>query len=321
MVNHFSSLLANSIMLTSRYAILPGSLFTAEDQEIVTDDYFGLDLSGSDNTYVGFVTELVPSKLVNREYAQTTLPTQLQDIHNILFPPSSSNYYRQFMLYSYLRIIQAAGMWGHILREDSRISYDLGEMTDYFKTSRTSPPKSSDASFRLMVTGRIPFDTYAPGSTQDFVVQQVGSSVDLLVFSPTSSRYYKNGVPSKRGSRNMASTIYLCAGSTTLTTPVKIGDTGLAFSLSGPIANFTETSNKTWSFSVETPCSFDFKGVLQLLHGNSRAVTNMFGFAAQYCDISYENLWNMHFNEVHSFAGFLLAYVERVSAVWLRKAT
>ena len=97
------------------------------------------------------------------------------------------------------------------------------------------------------------------------------------------------------------------------------------FSITGPFQggdiDFSTTSTKTWSFTVETPFNFNFSSKFDELETSYQAVDDMFLKYRESSNVSYEHLWRQHFNSVYRFAGLLLAYVERVNQVWQSEAT
>lgn len=322
MVNHFASLLGNFNLtaqkLSPSVSVL-GDTDLEPDISISTD---GVELISLDEEYMSLRYVKTFSKLINRNYVPINLPQELSNFYNLLFPESASLYYKQFLLYTYLRLIDSTEMADQVLKFDSRLSYNLKEMQEYFKFSRNSKPVSSDPSYYLNLLGSLkPSDTLNY-YLNNFVVRQLGSSTNILIFSTTEALYHKPGkFPSKKED-DMQSTLVLDTekGSSKL---IQVGDTGLSFFISGPFNDlelgFTNTSNKTWSFTAETELVFDFNQKANTLNFHHQIVEGMLSFNHNKSDVNYENIWRTHHNSFYRFVAILMAYVNRVHTLWLQQ--
>ena len=321
MVNHFASLLLNTNLsdLTPKLdtyllgdetdAILIGEN-SPDDFEITTGEL-----------YTSGVTEVRKSfKLINRNYTQFTLPSALQRMYNLLFPSGCSGYYKHFLLYCYLRIVDSSDKAKDVELYDSRLTYKLSEAEDYFKVYRVRPVKSNNPDYKLSIYGRLkPAEDYS-SFLQEFVVKQIDDTAYLQIVSATELKYLKQGKTPSKSVKDMETLLSLNGDSSY---PIYIGDTGLYGILSGPFQTvdkgFTDSSDKIWAFSAEAPANFNFQNVYNLIKNNTVVLDDMFDFGRNLCNGSYERMWKTHYNNVYSFAGLLLAYVERVNLVCQRK--
>jgi hypothetical protein len=217
-------------------------------------------------------------------------------------------------LYSYLRIVDSTDRKDDIKKYDNRLTYDLSSIEEYFRFYKKTSPVASDQNYTILVSGDLKTDEQVNGYKNDFVIYQQENSRNLYVYSITQSRFYKKGqAPSKNptGMENLLS----FGSSASSSNLIEIGDTGLRFAIAGPLDNFMTTADKRWGFSAEAPFKFDFNECLKHLEQNTRIVEEMLAFDSDKCDLSYTNLWQMHYNGVYRLAGLLLAYVQRVNIV------
>jgi hypothetical protein len=260
--------------------------------------------------------------LINKDYLPQVLPLELQNTYNILFPPNTSLYYKHFLVYCYLRIIAAAGLRNSTLSYDKRTTYDLDDFTDYFRFSRATISESNDPDFKILISGKIKGAETLKYYANNFVVRQIENSDSVLVFSTTQEEYYKFGKLPSKNPEGMEIALTPNPASPGVSSIIPVGDTGMYFSITGPFqggnTDFSTTSFKTWSFTVETPFNFDFSSKLKELENSYQLVDNMFLKYKESCDPSYEYLWRQHFNSVYRLAGLLLGYVERVNLLWQR---
>lgn len=309
MVNHFATLLTNLDMsymdsVKREKSIHASSvLVTARDQRIVT------------SLYEIFLQKAYKySVLLARNYTPVKLPNSLDNFYKLLFPENSSLYYKLFLLYSYLRIVDSTDRKDDIKKYDNRLTYDLSSIEEYFRFYKKTSPVASNQNYSLLVSGDLKTDEQTNGYKNDFVIYQQENSRNLYVYSITQSRFYKKGqAPSKNpiGMENLLS----FGSSASSSNLIDIGDTGLRFVIAGPLDDFMTTSDKRWGFSAEAPFEFDFNQCLKQLEQNTRIVEEMLAFSSDKCDLSYTNLWQMHYNGVYRLAGLLLAYVQRVNIV------
>jgi hypothetical protein len=313
MINHFATLLSNlnldySSSVKDYYAIDIGNILPVRSsrmETIITDAY-----------------ELVHTKskaysvLIDRNYVQLNLPTELQQFYNVLFPEGSSNYYKIFLLYSYLRLLDSTDRGTEIKNYDSRISYDLSDIKDYFRFNKTTNFVPTNTEYQLLLSGKYANDITANSYRNTFTVYQVNDSREVLVYSNTQNMYYKQGAKMSKNPAGMSSTLSATQSDGRVSKEIYIGGTGLFFSITGPLDYFMSTADKRWSFSVEAPFVFDFNEKLKELNISSRVVDNMLTYKRDSCNLTYERLWQMHHNDVYKMVGLILAYVERVNLVW-----
>jgi hypothetical protein len=204
-----------------------------------------------------------------------------------------------------------------MLNYDTRVTYDLDQIQDYFRFTRISAPKSNDAAFRLLLRGALQPDENVQSFANTFTIAQIGNTRTVYVFSNTEKKYYKAGKTPSSNSTGMTVDLVLDTNIPNITSSVAVGDTGLSFNITGPFTDFTSTSNKFWSFTAEAPAEIDFALKIKELSTSYQALDDMFAFAKDQCNISYENMWHSHHNDIYRMAGLLLAYVERVNTVCL----
>ena len=322
MVNHFATLLANLSLLelgpVEQLYILQDQL----DALLVTDTQNAINL----DQFYTMEPDKVYNILINRTYSKLTLPPVLQRFHEILFPANTSDYYKLFLLFSYLRLIAATDKAEHVKLYDSRIAYDLNEIQSYFRLAGITGTLSSDPLYSILPSGKILNTETVNASSIKFIVQQVDNSGNLVIFSPTQLKYYKQGFSPSSNITGMLTSLEFGADPYT-SKPVVVGDTGLSFNLTGPIGDtgtgtdFSTSSYKTWAFAVDTSLSFDFLTKMNELETRQNLVDAMLGFERDSCTLTYENMWRMHPNSAYRLAGLLLAYVERIEVVWPSKVT
>lgn len=323
MVNHFATLLGNlniaEIAETLDTYVLADELdfdITTEDDELVCLSLYPYDESAQKNY----------TPLVNRHMGQITLPFELQRFYDLIFPPGASDYFKQFLLYTYLRIVDATDYSDSVKLYDSRISYDLDSISDYFRFPRVSITATSDPSYRLLVTGGFKVKEDVEYFTNDFIISQVGSTSDILIYCPTQKKFHKQGKPASSLATGMATTLQLSTSNNTISKNIVIGETGLKFAITGPFTadaprGFLTTGNRSWSFSAEAPFEFDFHGKIKELEANYNIVDDMLSSGEAFCDPKYSNIWRIHYNDTYRLAGLLQAYVERVNLVWQKRLT
>jgi hypothetical protein len=316
MVNHFASLLINSDLLTYRATFENYKLADTIDEKIVSD--VGETVAVS-YMFANTDASSVYSPLICRDYHQINLPQELVGVYNVLFPEDASNYYKQFLLYCYLRLVAASDKAEDVKKYDTRVSYDLDDFPEYFKSTQTQIT-SADNDFKLLLHGALQATHTIQSNINNFIVQQAANTRNITIFSKTEGKYYKLGKSPSGNAVGMVTSLTSSPGSN-ITDTVGVGGTGLSFNLTGPIDSlFTSTANKHWTFSASAPLNFDFTSVISGLATNYTAVENMLNFARTSCNVSYENMWHTHYNDVYRLAGLLLAYVERMNFVWLQKA-
>ena len=325
MVNHFATLLANissfeyisiTQKITQNYALADSF------GNVVVTSFGKLLASNASYPVEGYFSR--DSKFISRNYVPIVLPTALKNFYDILFPTDSSIYFKEFLLYCYLRLISTTDQADAVARYDSRISYDLDSISDYRKPFKVNPAASSSPHYDLLVTGKTTFLNSDISNVLNFIITQIPGTSSVRIYCPERELYYKAGkAPSKLGI-DMDVPIQ-SSSSPSSSLPVAIGDTGLSFTITGkfndPQFGFLAGLAKTWTFSVDLPYSFDFFKLYNDLNTRYLTVDSMLDFHDSSHDTNYRNIWNTHHNNVYKLAVLLLAYVDRVNSVWLSKAT
>ena len=333
MVNHFATLLSNldlGVVGPSEQAIVLGgadlgAAGPAGELDFILSDETGTRISlGSMFSSYGSQPVKNYSPLVYRHHTAIPLPTQLAKFQDILFPDSASFFYKQYLLYCYLRIIQSTDWADQVTVYDNRITYDLDDIPSYFRYFRKSAPVCNNPKYRMLLVGNIKTEEDVNSYQNNFVIRQASNPQHLRIYSLTQKKYYKQG---KQGSINpvgMDVPVELAANSTTTSKIIPIGDTGLSFYITGELGeapNFFAEDNNVWVFSAEAPLLFDYAQKINELTVISSVVEDMLEYHRDNCNVAYENIWKMHYNSVYRLAGLLLAYVERVNILWQKRQT
>ena len=328
MVNHFATLLAN--MSLKEYNYLVGKYALVANKEmlkaITIPNMAGAYLS-LNKLFAYPETTTYQTFLLNHDYVKINLPTALREFHNILFPEGNGVYYNQFLLYCYLKLIESTIFSDDVKKYDNRITYRLEEIDEYFGIVRVSPSSSTQNNYNLLIFGSPETPTSPEHHIDLLTISQVPYTNKVLVYSSIDKKYYKYGVAPSASSEEMQIPLDISDPTKGITRPIKIGNTGLAFSIGGDLGNLDNSSNfvtsayKTWKFSVEYKMHFDFLDKFNQIEQSQRVVADMFNYSRALCDSSFENIWQQHFNSVYRFAGLLIAYVERMHLVWERKLT
>jgi hypothetical protein len=268
-----------------------------------------LNLSG-ENTPGG-----ISSYFVNRGYSKLNLPVKLKSFYDILFPPNTSGYQKQFLCYNYLRILNATRLISSVTKHDPRVTYDLDSLTEYFRTYRISQPTTNNSSYSILVFGKYITTGKNNYYYNSFSVTQLGSTNTISVFSDIDHAYLKGGNKGNKLNPELVIDVIQSAGSSTSSTIIPVGDTGLSFSINGPINIFNQSSNKSWSFIAESPLSFNFNDLFNSLVSQNNIVDSMLSYSYPDDTKTNENIWATHFNDIYRFAGLLNCYVERVNGL------
>lgn len=312
MVNHYASLLSNLNLYDLEQTPVAYLLLSEDEYDITTEDNNFIDIAADYERSSEMVRLLSP--MINREYTQIELPVNLQKFYDIIFPSAASNYYKQFLLFCYLRLIDATDIRNDVKKYDSRLSYELDLIQNYFKFNRIYLGPDNPKDYTILISGKLKASQETAFYSNRFLISQVPNTADVLVYSATQNSYYKLGKAPSLSSAGMAISLDNRGGS--LTVPVLIGDTGLSFRLNGSFSDFISPVRRVWEFTAEAPFNFDFQATMTELEAQRHLVDNMLDYGREECNISYENMWNTHYNSVYRFVGLLHAYVERVNIIY-----
>jgi len=297
MVNHYASLLLN----------LPGENRLTENKSYFTD----------------------------HNYSALDLPSALKDFYNILFPPGSSFYYRQFLCYCFLRVLHSANMQKEITKYDNRISYDLDLLKEYFRLKRSSVPTTSNPNFTLTLLG----DYSVTGANNyyfnSYTITQNGALPEVYVYSDVDKVFLKKDktspvknddmrIPLTPSSSLSSGNLYIGGDYIPyrMTKAVPVGNTGLSFVLMGNFddspapGKFTDTSDKYWNFIVESPFIFEFIDFFNKLVIRDTVIARMIKY--ENTNITNLNIFNNHYNEAYRFSALLNLYIEKLNDIWDR---
>jgi hypothetical protein len=183
---------------------------------------------------------------------------------------------------------------------------------------------SSASKYKLSIFGKLSPSENMSYHLNNFVVKQIANTTQVLIFSTTEGLYYNESAKTSTTTENMAVTLELGSDQTT-SKIIRIGTTGLSFFIAGPFNDsefgFLNTSEKLWSFTAEAAPVFNFSKVMNTIESLPNIVSAMLDFKEKEANVSYENLWRIHYNTVYRFVGLLLAYVNRVNLLWLKQTS
>ena len=254
------------------------------------------------------------SEYIPKGFVAKTLPGELQEVYDLLFPKGLSRYYRLFLAHVYIKVLESANLYEDIKQFDPRLAYDA--TTSYFKLHRVSnsvyqspaTPTANDLKMSLIVTGKYTGSTNLNSFYEIIRITQTGTSNSFTVASVDGSdqvikTYYTN----------LALSFDNQYGATSgYSTPVAIGTTGLSFAFNTSSTLASQSSGKVWKFIAESPISFNFNQLFDTLQTNQSALIKMFNKPASIDTSKYESLWTSYYNKIYKVAGLLLAYVARV---------
>jgi hypothetical protein len=256
----------------------------------------------------------VRSYLVNKDYSPVNLPINLKQFYSILFPDGASDYQKQFLCFAYLRILESTGLTELVYSIDPRVTYDLNKLTEYFRISQISTPTTTDINFNLSVSGDFTPSIRNNYYYSSFTITQQGYEPVLVVRSDIDKLYLNGLVTSEHISPDVTIPVnYSNSGG--MTRDIPIGGTGLSFVITGPIHLFSQSANKSWNFIAESPFIFNFPAIFKTLKSRESTVDSMLKYGDEALDISNQNIWNNHFNDLYKFAGLLNCYVARVNSL------
>lgn len=324
MVNHFASLLGNINLVSQQLVPVASVLGDTDGSPDIELSLDGVTLIPLEDAYNALRYIRADSPLMCRDFSALQLPRELSGFHQLLFPQTTSTYYKHFLLYTYLKLIAGTSLREETLKYDPRITYDLTELQDYFRFYRNSNPYNSDQNFILRLLGNLKPDESLNYYLNNFVLRQIGNTSSLLLFSTTQGLYYKDGAAASKKAEGMS--VQLTYNSTTGSSNIiRIGATGLSFFIAGPFNDpdlgLLTKADRTWAFTAETPFIFDFSKKLEELENHPQILSSMLAYNSEKCEANYENVWRMHYNSVYRFVGLLMAYVERVQQVWLQQTS
>jgi hypothetical protein len=266
------------------------------------------------------VNSLNKSYFIFKNYTSLILPSPLRRVHDILFPKDTSFYYRQFLCYNYLRIIDAAKNYAVFENLDPRITYDLDKLEEYFRVARISAPLASNASFNLLVFGT-PINAYKKNYYYDaYTVKQLGSTPEICIRRDLDNKYLNANKESLSFDSSFAIPLQLADGSTSQTKEITLAGTGLSFIVTGKLADFSLTKDKYWNFIVEAPLIFNFNEIYDSLKRQTAVVDAFFDYAEAQEDKEIYAMWVRHFNKVYAFSALLNTYVHKINKLWQTKA-
>ena len=288
------------------------------------------------NHYASLLLNLAGEKYVSEnksyftgyDYSPIELPLALQQFYYSLFPRESSFYYKQFLCYCFLRILDSVNMYSDVIKYDPRVTYDLDDLKEYFRLNRISSPTTSNFAFNLVVLGKYEIKQSNNYYFNSYTVEQNEFLPEVYVYSDVDKVFLKNEKQSAIKSDDMRIPLFIAPtkGSTpaSMTQSVPVGNTGLSFVLTGNFSSlpgegkFTQTANKYWNFIVESPFTFEFIEFFNQLTRKESSIARMINYGEAKTPTNL-NIWMNHFNEAYRFAGLLNMFIEKVNTEWLKQ--
>jgi len=256
-----------------------------------------------------------PEDHIPADFIPRVLPTVLSRVYDILFPPKTSRFYKQFLAQNYLGLIDAAGMSDVTIEKDNRMSYSL-DTGEFFKIHRNSNPiqgPNNNGRFPVFVSGSFITNLQSNYYYDQFTITQIGHTNNVSIKSDITGLYHNEiGTATSPD----FSTVELVFEDGVVSKPVNISTTGISFCIAGTNASFTDidTAGKTWTFTVESPYVFNFQTVYNNLN-TSNLPMDLFNYRKDVDVSNHQNIWLLHYNSVYKFAAFLSAYVAKVQTL------
>lgn len=251
-----------------------------------------------------------PNEYISPGFNALILPDALQGFYNLLYPTGASRYYKQFIAYYIERLLHGTNQITYLTSFDSRITYDLSDLGEYFAVSRVSNPGTANFNFSILVTGDYNLTPSINSYYEGFTISQVGSSNNILVYSNTQNLYL-NGSMTSTSAQGMSIPVTFANGMSNL---FPIGTTGLNARIVGNGANFGAYTNQMWTFVAEAPFSFSFTSFYNDFYLGPGAVNSMINYGP--ADPSNLAMWQQHFNPVYRLAALFNMYILKVNALW-----
>jgi hypothetical protein len=251
-----------------------------------------------------------PNEFISPGFLGLQLTPELQAVYNLLFPANTSRSYKQFLYYYYEQLLRATNQLQFLNGVDSRVTYTPEQLGNYFQINRVSVPVGTSSAFPLLVTGAYSFPATLSGNYEGFVVTQLGSSSNIVVYS-NQQKAYLNG-PIKTISPDASVQISITF-TNNISNLFPIGTTGLSARISGISGNFGAVGNKSWTFVAESPFELNFNTFFESLTQAYSTVEQL--LLSSPIDQTSQNLWQFHFNPVYRFAGLLNSYFIKVNAL------
>lgn len=261
--------------------------------------------------------------LISVNFNHLVLPDALRSFHNIIIPRKLDHFFKCFLGYAYLNYVDSCGLHDDTLSFDPRITYDLNDVTRYYKFRQVFSPalyysgttipseaiQSEDAKIKIVVTGTYrglaEFEQY----NEIFKITQDGGSHDSITVESIDDRTTQTVL------KTYVDSVALSFDSTRYSQKFVIGDTGLTMQVYDQFDTFTTTENKFWFTEANAPIMFTFSKIYNNLISNASAVSAMLNYVKPVGCERYDTMWNRHFNKIYKFSGLLLAYAHRANYV------
>lgn len=245
------------------------------------------------------------SEYIPEEFTGFTHTAAMKDFYDLLYPARTSRFYKAFLTHNYLSMISAAGLENYIVRDDSRVTYDLNNNIQFFKFNRNTNPIVNDPNHELVVSGDYINSVQNNNFYEIVLIKQKGNTATVDISSKLNNQFFKKD-------QVVTFPTPISTANTGASAPIAISNTGLSFQIISYV-NFTSTINKSWEFITEAPFAFNFNAFYSNLKANNHIITRMLDVPGKHKDTTPENLWNQHYNPVYKVAGLLIAFVDRIN--------
>lgn len=217
------------------------------------------------------------------------------DVWTILFPPDCTNEERLYRLKVYETLIRMAGCDFVFDAFDSRISYELYELPNYFGTFSTLVVGDDGVSDDLVIDSRGQIAQTEPVTYLKVAVATVPTNT--IVINHTDAAGNILGEP-------IYGPAEAVGGSTIL-----IGAYGISITLP------TTLEAKSWALKLGTPIDFDLKSLFTDLE-TSGAVMSLLLKPCDDMGLIGDRLWKDGCSPAHKIAGLLVAFIYRIQAMY-----
>jgi hypothetical protein len=252
-----------------------------------------------------------PNEYISPGFLPVALPPELQAFYNLLYPAGSSRFYTQFIEFYCESLLHASNQTDMLKSIDSRITYDLSDLSNYFAINQVTQPVNSAYNYPLLLSGSYSVSPKVNSYFEGFTISQVGESNNILIFSNVSKLYVNGSVTSTTGDTTVQIPLTFSNGMSNIFT---IGATGISGRIGGDGSQFGSTGDKQWTFIGQAPISFDFITFYNTMNTSQSVVNNMLAYGPT--SSNDVNLWNQHFNPVYKLVGLINSYVYKVNSVW-----
>jgi hypothetical protein len=250
-----------------------------------------------------------PDEIVAPGYFARNLPSSLSIVHAMLFPPSSTRFYTQFLFYNYSRILSSVEQDDIIYALDPRITYDLNTDFSFFNIA-TSKVLTSPVNTSLRFTG-----IYIPAegvetNIENFRIQKFNTNSITIQSTSTNEYMTLTG----RTTTLTSSAVFPVTqdGNLNQSLPIPVGNTGIAVVIVGNLS-YLFSSAFLFTFYLEAPLSFDINALYNSLffspYYSNLLLTN------SSVDLSHEKKLLQSTSELERLSGIVRIVYKQINAL------